>query len=64
MDIKKTFEALPHVEVIWIIGDEFHLHPHNGGEEIHRGDLVEEVKQDLTETVKEPKIKPIRKNKK
>ena len=64
MDIKKTFEALPHVQTIWVTDDgHFHLHPHNGGKEIHRGDLAE-VKETLTETVKKPEIKPIRKNKK
>jgi hypothetical protein len=64
MDIKKVFEALPHVQTIWVTGDQFHLHPHNGGKEIHRGDLANEVKETLTKEVKKPEIKPIRKNKK
>ena len=37
MDTQKVFEALPHVNEIWVTKDgNFHLHPHNGGEKITR----------------------------
>jgi hypothetical protein len=39
MDIKKVFEALPHVNTIWVVGENFHLHPNYGGEQIDREDL-------------------------
>ncbi len=36
---KQVFEALPHVKEIWVTADgHFHLHPHNGGEHILRGE--------------------------
>jgi hypothetical protein len=36
-DPKEVFKALPHVNTIWVTDDgHFHLHPHNGGEEINR----------------------------
>ena len=36
---EKVFEALPHVKEIWVTADgHFHLHPHNGGEHILRGE--------------------------
>ena len=41
VDANKVFEALPHVNKIWVIGDEFHLHPFNGGKEINRDADVE-----------------------
>ena len=39
MDVKKVFEALPHVNTIWVVGENFHLHPNYGGEQIDREDL-------------------------
>ena len=36
--MKNVFEALPHVDKIWVTKDgHFHLHPNNGGELIERG---------------------------
>lgn len=44
-DLKKAFEALPHVNTVWVTQDDnFHLHPHNGGKEISRGEVIKEVK--------------------
>lgn len=36
MDYKAIFKALPHVDTIWVVGANFHLHPNNGGEKIER----------------------------
>lgn len=34
---KKIFEALPHVDTIWVTDDgHFHLHNQNGGKEVTR----------------------------
>ena len=59
MDAKRQaeiFEAMPHVDEIWVTEDgHFHLHPNNGGELICRGDA--EVANEETET---PKVlKPV-----
>lgn len=44
MNTKLIFEALPHVNTIWVTKDgHFHLHPNNGGEQIDRTD-VEQAK--------------------
>ena len=37
MDTQKIFDALPHVNKIWVTSDgHFHLHNHEGGEMILR----------------------------
>ena len=41
MDYKKIFEALPHINVIWVKDENFHLHPNYGGEKIERESLSE-----------------------
>lgn len=44
-DTKKIFEALPHVNEIWLTDDgHFHLHPHYGGKKVERGDEPKEKK--------------------
>jgi hypothetical protein len=65
MDVKKVFEALPHVNTIWVVGENFHLHPNYGGEQINREDQdredikkVERPKKVVEpEPEKEPEIK-------
>ena len=35
--MENVFNALPHVNTIWVTEDgKFHLHPHNGGKQIDR----------------------------
>jgi hypothetical protein len=42
--IKSAFKALPEVNKIWKTKDgHFHLHPHNGGQEIAREDVEDET---------------------
>ena len=36
MDAQAIFEALPHVNTIWVVGENFHLHSDYGGEKIER----------------------------
>lgn len=53
-DTKIIFEALPHVDTIWITTDgNFHLHSANGGEEVHRGEVVAENKPEAPKKAKE-----------
>jgi hypothetical protein len=49
--MKHVFKALPHVKKIWVTKDgHFHLHPHNGGEEIGRDSIkVEPIKEVVEE---------------
>jgi hypothetical protein len=43
MDPKEVFEALPHINKIWVTEDgHFHLHPHNGGTLVLREDVENE----------------------
>lgn len=53
MDTNKIFEALPHVNSIWVTKDgHFHLHPHNGGEKIDREAIEDDGKKlSVKETV-------------
>lgn len=38
---KQVFEALPHVQEVWITKDgHHHLHPHYGGEKVVRGEEI------------------------
>ncbi len=54
MKTSEIFSALPHVNKIWVTTDgNFHLHPHNGGEEIDREDADDESEVSLSK-VKEP----------
>jgi len=63
MNTKAIFEALPHVNVIWVKDGEFHLHPHNGGEKIERGEEKTETINQIAEN--EPvDLKPIGRPKK
>ena len=42
---KEVFEALPHVDEVWLTEDgHHHLHPDNGGKKVSRGDK-EEIKE-------------------
>jgi len=43
MNYKAIFEALPHVNTIWIVGENFHLHSDYGGEKIERNALKTET---------------------
>jgi len=36
MNTKAVFEALPHVNTIWVVDETFHLHPNYGGEKVER----------------------------
>lgn len=50
--MEAVFDALPHVNQIWVTKDgHFHLHPHNGGE------LVERSAENPNELIKEPSKK-------
>jgi hypothetical protein len=43
-DHKKTFDALPHINTIWVTEDgNFHLHQNNGGVEITRESIENDV---------------------
>jgi hypothetical protein len=57
MDKKAIFKSLPHINKIWVTKDgHFHLHPHNGGDEVKREDVEkEDNKKEDTKKVKEPK---------
>lgn len=58
MDYKAIFEALPHVNSIWIVGENFHLHPNYGGEQINREDLKKPGRpKKEAEPEKEPEFK-------
>lgn len=61
-DPKDVFAALPNVETIWVTKDgNFHLHPHNGGEEINRGDellIVDNGDESLKEDKPRSKGRP------
>ncbi|HXR84336.1 MAG TPA: hypothetical protein VN722_08510 [Hanamia sp.] len=42
VNAKNVFEALPHINEIWITKDgHFHLHPNNGGKKYVRGEEEE-----------------------
>jgi hypothetical protein len=64
-DPKEVFKALPHVNTIWVTDDgHFHLHPHNGGEEINRDEELpivdnggESLKEDKPRSKGRPKNK-------
>ena len=57
MNYKAIFEALPHINTIWVKDENFHLHPNYGGEQINREDLKKPVKakKEETETKEEAK---------
>ena len=54
MNYKAIFEALPHVNTIWVKDGNFHLHPNYGGEQINREDLNKSAKKEK-EVKEEPK---------
>ena len=55
MDYKAIFEALPHVNTIWVKDENFHLHPNYGGEKIERNAIPEKkAGRPPKEAVKEP----------
>jgi len=58
MDYKAIFEALPHVNTIWIVGENFHLHSDYGGEKIERNALKTETVNLINEPVETEVIKP------
>ena len=65
-DPKIVFAALPHVNAIWLTEDgHFHLHPHNGGEEVTRESLEviskddEDFEKVPAEVPAEPKVAEI-----
>lgn len=68
MDYKAIFKALPHVDTIWVVGANFHLHPNNGGEKIERNQKeVAECATNENEPIVLDDVKadiPKRKNKK
>lgn len=46
MKYDHVFEALPHVNEIWVTEDgHFHLHPHNGGKHITKETTSEEKEE-------------------
>jgi len=58
----EVFEALPHVDEIWITDDgHFHLHPHNGGERFERGQV--EAPEEISENESHPRPKGRQKTK-
>lgn len=61
IDYDKVFEALPNVQTIWVTKDgHFHLHPHNGGEQIDR-DKLEPIKPIEPKLENEPvKLEPVK----
>ena len=68
-DPKIVFAALPHVNAIWLTEDgHFHLHPHNGGEEVTRESLEviskddEDFEKVPAEVPAEPKVSKPRPN--
>lgn len=50
METDKIFKALPHVNEIWVKGNEFHLHPHCGGERLERNANTEPEEEITTQT--------------
>ncbi len=60
LDTKKVFAALPKINVIWVKGGEFHLHPNNGGVKVER---IEEVIEEapIGEVIEEAPNKNTRK---
>jgi hypothetical protein len=48
-NIKKIFEALPHVNEVWVTDDgNFHLHEDNGGKKVSRDNSEKEVIEEDT----------------
>lgn len=52
MDYTEIFKALPHVNTIWVTEDgNFHLHPHNGGEEVKREDSEDSKRMQAVDVI-------------
>ena len=55
MDLKKIFEALPHINTIWVKDGEFHLHGNNGGKKTERKDVFKVEKPKVEKPEPKPK---------
>ncbi|CAB4130871.1 hypothetical protein UFOVP129_31 [uncultured Caudovirales phage] len=52
-----AFDALPHVNQIWVTKDgHFHLHPHNGGELVERNTQPTELIKEPLKKGRKPKV--------
>lgn len=42
--LKQALRELPHVQQVWLTDDnKWHLHPHNGGKMLTRGEVLQEA---------------------
>ena len=62
MNTRQVFEALPHIDTIWVVGENFHLHPNYGGEKVERFPATEVVESQV-ETIAPTKKVRVKKEK-